>query len=174
MSLMCGLVPVAPYRIRGLTVALASLFATGVGVATVTASWHRPSDTIGADLIVVGYACAAVAALARCGKVRPASLPTALRRALRAALAAAVAGVAVASFAGAAIAVAVALHRSEAADGSAMLTAGRLLALSGSASVAATLLALLRHVDLGAGPEVRPEEGSPDVESVGLDRSAGP
>jgi len=140
-------------------------------VATVTASWHRPSDTIGAGLIVVGYACAAVAVLARCGKVRRAALPSPARRGLRAALATACAGVAVLSFAGAVVAVAVTLldaHPGE--HDTAMLTAGRLLALSGSASVAGALLALLRQVDLGA--KERPEEGTPDV-PPGVHRPAG-
>jgi len=172
MALMCGLALVVPYRVRGVTVAVSSLFAAGVGVATVTASWHRPSDTIGAGLIVVGYACAAVAVLARCGKVRAAALPSPLGRGLRAALATAGASVAVLSFAGAVVAVAVTLldpHPGQHAT--AMLTAGRLLALAGSASVAAALLTLLRHVDLGATE--RPEEGTPDV-APGVDRPAGP
>ena len=171
MALMCGLALVVPYRVRGVTVAVSSLFAAGVGVATVTASWHRPSDTIGAGLIVVGYACAVVAVLARCGKVRAAALPSPLGRGLRAALATAGASVAVLSFAGAVVAVAVTLldaHPGQHAT--AMLTAGRLLALSGSASVAAALLTLLRHVDLGATE--RPEEGTPDV-APGVDRPAG-
>ena len=177
MALMCGLVLVVPYRVRGLAVAIGSLAAAGVGVATVTASWHRPSDTVGADLIVIGYACAAVAIQARCGRVREAALPTAPGRALRAVLAGACATVAALAFAVAAAVVAVALHASvPSTSGPAMLLAGRLLALSGSATVAVALLALLRHVDLGAPPADRPDEGSPDVESrpAGFHRPSGP
>jgi membrane-associated phospholipid phosphatase len=173
VALMCGLALVVPYRVRGLAVAVSSLFAAGVGVATVTASWHRPSDTIGADLIVVGFACAAVAVLARCDRVRPAALPARPGRASRALLTAVFAGVAVVSL----VVAAVALYGADRSDGgSAMLLAGRLLALSGCASVATALLALLRHVDLGARPEVVSEEGNPDVASrpAGVDRPAGP
>jgi membrane-associated phospholipid phosphatase len=163
-ALMCGLVLVAPYRFRGLTVAVGSLFAASVGVATVTASWHRPSDTIGAGLIVVGYACAAVAVLARRGLVRRAALPTAPGRALRASLATVLAGVAVLSFAGAAVAVVIALQPGHESDSvPATLAAGRLLALCAGASAGAALLGLLRRVDIGAPPAAWPENGTPAV-----------
>jgi membrane-associated phospholipid phosphatase len=177
MSLMCALVMVAPYRFRGLAVFLTSLGAAGVGVATVTASWHRPSDTIGADLIVVGYACAAVAVMARWGRVREAALPTPRRRALRGLLAGAYAAIAAIAFVVAAIIVVGVLNAGDhSSTGAAMLLAGRSLALSGSAAVAMTLLALLRHVDLGAPPADRADEGSPDVEPghAGIHRSSGP
>jgi hypothetical protein len=163
---MCGLVMVSPYRLRGVVVFLSSIWAASVGVATVTASWHRPSDTIGADLIVVAYACTAVALLARWGRVRETELRTAVRRALRAVLAGAYAGVAGLAFAVAAVAVAIVLTAAaHSATGGFMLLAGRSLALSGSAAVAAALLAVLRRVDLGDPGAGQAEERRPDVES---------
>ncbi|MCU7726399.1 phosphatase PAP2 family protein [Actinoplanes sp. KI2] len=172
-ALMCGLVLVAPYRFRGLTVALGLLFATGVGVATVTASWHRPSDTIGATLIVVGYGCATVAVLTKFRRVRPAALPTVLGRTLRVSLATVVAGVAVLSFAGAAVAVVIALRPAhESGSVPATLAAGRLLALGAGASAGAALLALLRRVDIGAPPEpVNPSPSSAGRRRSGPARS---
>ena len=174
MALMCALMMVVPYRFRGLVVVVGSLWAASVGVATVTAGWHRPSDTIGAGLIVVGYACIAVAVLARWGRVREAALRTPAGRNLRGLLAGACAGVAVLAFAFA-VAV-VASHSSDRGNSAAaLLLAGRLLALSASAGVAVALLALLRHVDLGAPPADPAEEGSRDVEPghAGVHRPSG-
>jgi membrane-associated phospholipid phosphatase len=176
MSLMCALVLVVPYRFRGMVVFLASLWAASVGVATVTASWHRPSDTVGAGLIVVGYASALVAALARSGRVREVALRTPVGRALRGVLAGAYAAVAVLAFAVAAAIVGAVLNASDLSDtGDAILLAGRSLALSGCAAVAVTLMALVRHVDLGAPMADPAEEGSPDVEHghVGIHRPSG-
>lgn len=177
MSLMCAVVMVVPYRFRGLAVFLASLWAASVGVATVTAGWHRPSDTIGSDLIVVGYTCAALAVLARWGRVREAALRTSTGRVLRGLLAGAYAAVAVLGFAVAAVVVARVFSASSGGGtGASTLLAGRSLALSGSAAVAVTLLALLRHMDLGA-PVTKPAgEGSPDDElrHSGIDRPSGP
>ena len=175
MALMCALVMVTPYRLRGSAVVLTSLAAAGVGVATVTASWHRPSDTIGADLIVIACACAAVAVLARCGRVRKAAPRTPVGRALRGLLAGAYAGVAVVAFAVAVVVVGTVLTAPDrGGTGAAMLLAGRSLALSGSAAVAVTVLALLRHVDLGV-PADPAGEGSPDAEPrhTGVHRPSG-
>jgi len=175
MSLMCAVVLVVPYRFRGLVLFIASLWAAGVGVATVTASWHRPSDTIGAALIVIGYACAAVAVLARSGRVRHAALRTPVGRALRGLLAGAYAAVAVLAVAVAAV-VGVMADASDRGDpGIVVLLAGGLLALSGSAAVAVALLTLLCHVDLGAPPADPAGEGSPDVEPghAGVHRPSG-
>jgi len=174
MSLMCAVVLVVPYRFRGLVLFLASLWAAGVGVATVTASWHRPSDTIGAALIVIGYACAVVAVLARSGRVRHAALRTPVGRALRALLAGAYAVVVLAVAAAVVGGVLTAADRGD--PGTVVLLAGRLLALSGSAAVAVVLLTLLCHADLGAPTAAAAtDEGSPDVEPghAGVHRSSG-
>ncbi len=176
MSVMCALVMVVPYRLRGLVVFLTSLWAASVGVATVTASWHRPSDTIGSDLIVIIFVCAAVAVLARWGRVREAASRTSAGRAARGLLAGAYAGVAVLAFGVAAVMAGAVLENPARDDaGAAMLMAGRALALSGSAAVAVTLLALVRRTDLGAPPLESAGEGSPDAElrHAGVYRSSG-
>lgn len=155
LALMCAVVLVVPYRFRGPAMILGSLWAAGVGVATVTASRHRPSDTLGAGLIVVIWACAAVAVLARSGRVRPGASAGLIAPA---GLTYAYAMVAVLAFALSATVVALVLAHH--VSGDQMLLAGRSLALSGSAAVAVALLALLRQVDAGAPAA---EEGSPRV-----------
>ena len=55
---------VAPPRWRRLVAAAAFLFGTAVGVATVAGAWHRPSDVVGAMLVVVGWAAGVVLAVA--------------------------------------------------------------------------------------------------------------
>jgi len=153
MSVMCALAMVAPYRLRGAVLLLASLGAASVTVATVTSTWHRPSDTVGSDLIVVLYACAAVAVLARRGRVGEAASLTRARRTARGLLVGGYAGVALATLAVAAVAVAAVLADPDrGGTGTAVFVAGRALALSGSAAVALALLALLRRVDLDASP----------------------
>jgi len=72
MSVLFGLALVVPYRLRSAAVGVCSLWATFVGAYTVAAGWHRPSDTIGADLLVLAVACALTAVLARTARVRPA------------------------------------------------------------------------------------------------------
>ncbi|MFF9011743.1 phosphatase PAP2 family protein [Streptomyces sp. NPDC014870] len=68
-SVMFGLVLVVPYRLRGLAVGLGALWAIAVGAYTVAAGWHRPSDVIGADLLVLAVGCGLLAIVARRGKV---------------------------------------------------------------------------------------------------------
>lgn len=153
MSAMCALVLVAPYRWRGPVLLLGWAAATTVQVGTVTASWHRPSDTIGSDLIVVFCTCAAVAVLARLGAVSGAALRTKTGRTARSALAGGYAALALAAFLVAVVAAVAASARTADAAASTVdgtfLTAGRALALSGSAGVALSLLVLLRRVELG-------------------------
>ncbi|MET8772969.1 phosphatase PAP2 family protein [Streptomyces sp. NPDC004658] len=73
MSVLFGLALVVPYRLRGIAVGVCALWAISVGAYTVAAGWHRPSDTIGADLLVLAVACALAGLLARTGRVRPAT-----------------------------------------------------------------------------------------------------
>jgi hypothetical protein len=154
MSVMCALVMVVPYRFRGVAVLVTSAWATAVGASTVTASWHRPSDTIGGDLIVLGYACAAVALLARTGAAREAEPRSKAGRAMMAA----VLGLEVVeAVAGLAIAAAAASLRHGVPEGDvAALTAGRAIAVAGGAMVAVTMLALLRRTDLAPARRDRP------------------
>lgn len=72
MAVMFALVLVAPYRLRGLIAFCAAAPATEIGALTIVARWHRPSDTLGADLVVLCCAGLTVLALAAAGRVRPA------------------------------------------------------------------------------------------------------
>jgi membrane-associated phospholipid phosphatase len=54
---------VVPHRLRAPTALAATTFAAGVGVATIVAGWHRPSDVIGAWLVVGAWASATLAVL---------------------------------------------------------------------------------------------------------------
>jgi membrane-associated phospholipid phosphatase len=53
----------APARWRRLVGASAFLYGTAIGVATIAAGWHRPSDVAGALLVVTGWASAVVLAV---------------------------------------------------------------------------------------------------------------
>jgi membrane-associated phospholipid phosphatase len=46
---------VAPRRLRGAVAVVGVLYAAAIGVATLTAGWHRPSDAIAAVSVVVGW-----------------------------------------------------------------------------------------------------------------------
>ena len=50
----------APPRWRRLVAAGAFVYGTAIGVATIAAGWHRPSDVAGALLVVTGWAAAVV------------------------------------------------------------------------------------------------------------------
>jgi membrane-associated phospholipid phosphatase len=54
----------APPRWRRAVAAGALVYGTAIGVATVAAGWHRPSDVAGALLVVTGWAAAVVLAVA--------------------------------------------------------------------------------------------------------------
>jgi len=53
----------APARWRRLAAAGAFLYGTAIGVATIAAGWHRPSDVAAALLVVTGWAAAVVLAV---------------------------------------------------------------------------------------------------------------
>ncbi|MFF0050755.1 phosphatase PAP2 family protein [Streptomyces sp. NPDC005498] len=150
MNVMFGLVLVVPYRLRSITVGICSLWATFVGAYTVAAGWHRPSDTIGADLIVLAVACALTAILARTGRVDAAPAP---QHPLGSLLAIApLSAVALAGLGGGTVLLADSMFRLPAADPAVPLLAyqaGHALAAGVSAAVTLTLLGLLRHVDPG-------------------------
>ena len=63
MSLAVAFVLVVPSRARVLAAFGGLVYATLVGAGTVTAGWHRPSDAIGAYLIVMAWAAVSVAVL---------------------------------------------------------------------------------------------------------------
>lgn len=53
MSILIALLLVFSYRWRGLMMLLATWWAVSIGEATITARWHRLSDTIGADMVAL-------------------------------------------------------------------------------------------------------------------------
>lgn len=52
MSIAVGLVLVLPPRLRAVVAIPATLYAALVGIATLSAGWHRPSDVVAAYLVV--------------------------------------------------------------------------------------------------------------------------
>ncbi len=71
MAVMFGLILVAPYGLRGLIAFCSAALATEIGALTIVARWHRPSDTLGADLVVLFWASVIILALAALGRVQP-------------------------------------------------------------------------------------------------------
>jgi membrane-associated phospholipid phosphatase len=65
MSLGVGAMLVSPSRWRALCAALAAAFASAIGVAAVATASHRPSDPIGAALVVTAWAATVAAVLVR-------------------------------------------------------------------------------------------------------------
>lgn len=151
VSVMCALILVAAHRYRALLVLLGSLSATGVGALTVTAAWHRPSDTLGSDLVVLAYLCLAVRFLEGRGRLRS-TPPLPGRDRTVAALIGAEAVVLLA--AGLVLGVS-ALHTLSASQDPedlvlrSALDGGRATALAGGACVALALLWLLRGHETG-------------------------
>ncbi|MFD0146480.1 MULTISPECIES: phosphatase PAP2 family protein [unclassified Streptomyces] len=153
VSVMFGLTLVVPYRARGLAVGLCALWALAVGAYTVAAGWHRPSDVIGADLLVLAVVCGLVAVLARRGKVAPARtrhLPL-----FTLFVVAPLALVAVGGLGSGTVLLIDSMYVLEPADPSVPRLAhraGQALVAGAGAAVTLVLLALLRRVDLGATP----------------------
>jgi membrane-associated phospholipid phosphatase len=71
MTVLFAALIVVPYRWRGLTLFVTLGWAVGIGAFTVTAKWHRFSDTLGADAIALLCACLASLWLSRRGAVTP-------------------------------------------------------------------------------------------------------
>ncbi|MFC0437129.1 phosphatase PAP2 family protein [Kutzneria buriramensis] len=69
MTVLFAALIVAPYRWRGVALFLFLGWAASIGSYTVTAKWHRLSDTLAADAISLALACIASWWLARCGLV---------------------------------------------------------------------------------------------------------
>jgi membrane-associated phospholipid phosphatase len=63
MSLAVALVLVVPPNRRALVALLGLAYACAVGAGVLTAGWHRPSDVMGAFLVVTAWAAAGTAAL---------------------------------------------------------------------------------------------------------------
>ena len=95
VSLMVAAVLVVPYALRPLTALVVAAWGVGVSGYTVTAGWHRVSDTIGADLLVLGVACAAALVLGLLGHSTEAVPTDRARAVLRSLLVAPIALIAV-------------------------------------------------------------------------------
>ncbi|WP_158587838.1 phosphatase PAP2 family protein [Actinomadura logoneensis] len=70
-AVLCGLLLAVPARARPWTALPALLGSAAIGAATVTVSWHRPSDTVGSALIVMIGVCVTIAVLRRRGLLVP-------------------------------------------------------------------------------------------------------
>ncbi|WP_200920290.1 phosphatase PAP2 family protein [Agreia sp. Leaf244] len=70
MTTMVAVFLVVPYRWRGWAMFVVMTWATSIGQYTVTAHWHRLSDTVGADLIALILGSIAAYLLHRRGLVR--------------------------------------------------------------------------------------------------------
>lgn len=70
MTVLFAVILVVPYRWRGWALLFVLTWAVFIGAYTVTAKWHRFSDTLGADAVALLCACAASWWLARRGAVR--------------------------------------------------------------------------------------------------------
>ncbi|ADB30906.1 phosphoesterase PA-phosphatase related protein [Kribbella flavida DSM 17836] len=69
MTVLFAALIVVPYRLRGVAMFLTLNWAVGIGAYTLTAKWHRLSDTIAADAVALGLACLASWWLSRRGAV---------------------------------------------------------------------------------------------------------
>ncbi len=55
MSLAMALILVTPATLRMMAAVIGSVYALGVGVAVIALDWHRPSDVLGAYLVVTAW-----------------------------------------------------------------------------------------------------------------------
>jgi hypothetical protein len=70
MALTVGAIFVAPRRLRGGAAVLGVVFAGAIGCSLVITASHRPSDTIGAALIVTAWSAGVAAIIVRSERVR--------------------------------------------------------------------------------------------------------
>lgn len=82
VALAAALMLVSRYRYRSAVMLIAMLYGLGVGSWTLIAKWHRFSDTIGADAVALGVACAASLWLSKRVLVEPARTTELWRRQL--------------------------------------------------------------------------------------------
>ncbi|MFI5891295.1 phosphatase PAP2 family protein [Actinoplanes sp. NPDC051513] len=62
-SVVCALILVLPAAVRGIVALAGAAYVTVIGVATVWAEWHRPSDVVAAVLLVLAWASFALFAI---------------------------------------------------------------------------------------------------------------
>lgn len=159
VSLMVAATLVVPYALRPLTALVVAAWGVGVSGYTVTAGWHRPSDTIGADLLVLVVACLTASGLVLLGRTATVAPADTARALLRNLLVAPIALVALAGLGLGALLAAYAWHQLD-DPGADVATArhnaylaGQTLSVGASAAAVVALLAVLHHTDLGRGPE---------------------
>jgi hypothetical protein len=69
LSVVVAAVVVVPRRFQALIALLGSAYSIGIGIATVVARWHRPSDVVAATFMVAVWAFAGLFVLSRLGGV---------------------------------------------------------------------------------------------------------
>ena len=69
LTVIFALILVVPYRMRGIMMFFAAPWALSIGAYTITAQWHRFSDTLGAMAVALICACLSSWWLARRGRV---------------------------------------------------------------------------------------------------------
>ncbi|MAU83450.1 phosphatase PAP2 family protein [Gordonia sp. Z-3] len=77
MTILFGVLLVTPFRLRALVALVVMPWAIGVGAYTITAKWHRFSDTLAADAVALAIACLVCVIGVRLGYLRitPANSP---------------------------------------------------------------------------------------------------
>ncbi len=75
MTVMVATFLVIPYRYRGIAMFLVLPWASGIGAYTLTAKWHRLSDTLGADMVALALGAVAALILLRAGRIERAPAP---------------------------------------------------------------------------------------------------
>ncbi|MDY6808216.1 MAG: phosphatase PAP2 family protein [Actinomycetota bacterium] len=70
MTILFGVLLVTPFRLRALVALVVMPWAIGVGAYTITAKWHRFSDTLAADAVALVIACLVCVIGVRMGYLR--------------------------------------------------------------------------------------------------------
>lgn len=70
MTVLVAAILVVPYRCRGLAMLIVMTWSVGIGAYSVTAKWHRLSDTIGADFVALIVGSIAALVLLRYGAIQ--------------------------------------------------------------------------------------------------------
>jgi hypothetical protein len=70
MGVTLGFIMIVPSRLRIITALIAYAATALVASFTIIAGWHRPSDTFGADFLVLTMASVVIALLAQRGRIR--------------------------------------------------------------------------------------------------------
>lgn len=69
MTVLIAVLIVVPFRFRGIAMFVVMTWAVGIGAYTVTAKWHRFSDTLGADMVALAVGAIAALTLFRLGRI---------------------------------------------------------------------------------------------------------